>query len=146
MNTEEYLNKLFGDAGWYEGRDIELDNLLDITIASHLAAVKILKEYGGLSVGKTGPGRDCAASDIKFYTRPHYEANGLCKEWEAKVGNLVVIANAHHQHIIVLVDSQSNLYIFTASDEQLYYGGSFSETTAKLLLGLDYGPTIEKAS
>ncbi|MFK3865784.1 SUKH-3 domain-containing protein [Pseudoalteromonas rhizosphaerae] len=145
MNTEEYLDKLFFDAGWYEGRYIELDELRDSDTESHLAAVKILKEYGGLSVGETGPGRECAASDIEFYKRLRYEADGLCKEWGAKIGKLVAIANAHHQHIIVLVDSQSNLYIYTDPNEQLYYGGSFYEATAKLLLGLDYGCAIEKA-
>ncbi|WP_445354794.1 SUKH-3 domain-containing protein [Microbulbifer sp. EKSA008] len=145
MNTDEYLNKLFVDAGWYEGRDIELEDLRDIDTGSHSAAVKILKEYGGLSVGETGPGRECAASDIEFYTRPRYEADGMCEEWEGKVGHLVAIASAHHQHIMVLVDSQSNLYIFTDPNEQLYYGGSFSKATAKLLFGLDYGPAIKKA-
>lgn len=145
MNTEEYLNKLFVDAGWYEGRSIELDELRDIDTKSHIAAVRILKEYGGLSIGETGPGRESSASDIEFYKRLRYEADGLCKEWERQVGQLVAIANAHHQHIIVLVDSQSNLYIYTDPSGQLYYGGSFYEATAKLLLGLDYGSAIEKA-
>ena len=145
MNTEEYLNKLFVDAGWHEGRNFELEDLRNIDTESHSAAVKILNEYGELSVGKTGAGRDCAASDIEFYTRPRYEADGMCKEWEGKVGNLVAIASAHHRHIMILVDSQGDLYIFTDPDERLYYGGSFPEATAKLLLGLDYGPSIEKA-
>ena len=145
MKTEEYLNTLFLEAGWHKGRNIILEGILDVDCDAHSAAVQVLKEFGSLSVGQTGSGRECAASDIGFYPRPRYEAEGICQEWEAKVGKLVAIASAHNQHMLILINSEGFLYIFTSADEQLYFGGSFQETVAKLLLGLSYGPVIEKA-
>ena len=145
MTTEEYLQKLFTKSGWYEGRSILLEDLQERDCLSHENAINILKEFGGLSVGETAPGRECAASNIDFYLRPWYEAYRICERWEASAGKLTAIASAHHQHILLMVNTKNDLYIYTEPDEKMYFGGSFQKATSKLLLGLDYGSPINMA-
>ena len=144
MDTEEYLNKLFVDAGWHEGRVVTLSGLKELDCPAHSYAVKLLSEYGNLSVGEVGSGRECAASDIRFFDRPRYEANELSSLWKAELGVLVGVASAHRDHIMLFVGSDGNFYIFTDPDEKLYFGGSFKEVTSKLLLGLNYGTPIRQ--
>ncbi len=98
MNTKEYLNKLFKDAGWYQDRSIEFVNLQNIECEVYNHAIEILRNYGDLHVGKVGIGRECSTSDINFYNRPKHDKNGICEPWEVKLGKLVAIATAHNEH------------------------------------------------
>ncbi|TDF42258.1 hypothetical protein EYS14_05370 [Alteromonadaceae bacterium M269] len=67
MNTEEYINKLFLESGWYEGREVKIKkSLTEGRNAAHENANAILAQYGGLKVGKVGVGRELSASDILF--------------------------------------------------------------------------------
>jgi hypothetical protein len=63
MTENEYLDKLFIDAGWYEGRFVAVDKDIASKDAIQNKAIGVLSEYSGLHVGTVGAGRDCAASD-----------------------------------------------------------------------------------
>jgi hypothetical protein len=58
---------------------------------------------------------------------------------------LAAVATAHHDHIIVFVNSTGAVFAFTDPDEQLYsIGESFGEAMERLLLGFSYGGSIAR--
>ncbi|QTL34998.1 SUKH-3 domain-containing protein [Pseudoalteromonas viridis] len=146
MDTEEYITKLFVDAGWHEGRKIEGKNQAsNSSSAAHKNAVAVLAEFGGLDVGEVGSGRDLSASDISFRTEAFDFGNEFHNYWQNLDMSLFAFASAHHDHMLLLVDDENNFYIFTDPDEQLYKVGSFKETMKRVLLGINYGAALEKA-
>ncbi|RWD26788.1 MAG: hypothetical protein EOS34_32690 [Mesorhizobium sp.] len=58
---------IFAAAGWFSGRKVPVSPAVP---ANHPAAA-ILSEFGGLNVGKLGPGMECARSDVIFCWSPH---------------------------------------------------------------------------
>jgi hypothetical protein len=142
MLAGRYVRKLFSDAGWYPGRKTEIGELSNKASDAEYQAMQLLREYGGLSVGAVGAGRECAASDIRFYERPSVDQGIVGKRWERKLGKLVAVAAAQREHITVLVDGRGQFYIFTDPDGKLYAGGTFQNVTSTLLLGLHYGAPI----
>ncbi|WP_234401269.1 SUKH-3 domain-containing protein [Pseudoalteromonas sp. T1lg23B] len=146
MDTEEYIAKLFVDAGWHEGRQVEGQNqTLSASSAAHKNAASVLAEFGGLNVGEVGPGRELSASDISFRTEAFDFGNEFHNYWQSLDVSLYAFASAHHDHMLLLVDDQNNFYIFTDPGEQLYKVGSFEETMKRVLLGINYGTALEKA-
>ena len=146
MDTEEYITKLFVDAGWHEGRQVETKSLtLSSSSSAYKNAIAVLAEFGDLDVGQVGPGRELSASDISFRTEPFDFGSEFHNYWQSLDVALFAFASAHHDHMLLLVDDQNNFYIFTDPDEQLYKVGSFEETMKRVLLGINYGATLEKA-
>ena len=146
MDTKQYINKLFTDAGWYEGRKFKVKTLAsNSSSAAYKNAVNLLTEFGGLNVGEVGPGREQSASDICFKADALDFRSELHNYWEILNTSLFTVASAHHDHMLLLVDDSNDFYIFTDPDEQLYLVGSFEETVKRVLLGLNYGMPIEKA-
>lgn len=146
MNSEEYINKLFLDAGWHKGRKVKIKKpLFGFKNVAHQNANVILTEFGGLEVGEVGAGREISASDISF----RYEAFDFRSEFYDYSSNLnktlYAFASAHRDHILLLVDDDNIFYIFTDPDEKLYKIGSFNETVKRVLLGISYGEPLEKA-
>ena len=145
MDSEQYINSLFEKAGWFIGRKIEIEQGSSPKVSkAYSNAVEILQEYGGLSIGEVGAGRDCSASDISFRTNTFNFNDEFHNRWNSLKKNLFAIATAHHDHMILLVDENKDTYIFTDPDEELYFIGSFKEMTKKVLLGIHYGEPIEK--
>lgn len=70
MKPPSSVVHLFERAGWAPGRSVRIDatELADLPPNQH--ALAVLSAYGGLRVGFSGAGRDCAASDIEFFTAP----------------------------------------------------------------------------
>lgn len=145
MDTEQYIQKLFDDSGWYKGRNAKIqNNMLDLFKPAYKNALKIIKEYGGLTVGEVGPGRDLSASEIFFYSQTFDLGKEYNNYWSGNINRLFSVASAHRDHMQIVVDDNNNFYIFTESDEQLYFGGSFQDTANKVLLGLSYGNAVDK--
>lgn len=146
MDTEEYITKLFVDAGWYEGRQIEgKDRALNSSSAAHKNAIAVLAEFAGLEVGDVGPGRELSASDISFRSEAFDFGSEFHNYWQSLDVSLFAFASAHRDHMLLLVDDANNFYIFTDPDEKLYKIGSFDETIQRVLLGINYGAALEKA-
>ena len=144
MNTEQYLSKLFSDAGWHEDRIFDVRGTTPSN-AAHMHAIDVLSKYGGLAVGEVGPGRDLSASDISFKTEPFDFSSEFHNHWKSLKVSLYAFASAHHDHMLLLVDEQGEFYIFTDPDEQLYQIGCLKDMLAKVLLGTSYGAPLEKA-
>ncbi|NMP16007.1 SUKH-3 domain-containing protein [Thalassotalea sp. Y01] len=145
MNTEEYITKLFVDAGWYKGRQIKsTSQTLDSPNKAHENALAVLTEFGGLNVGEVGAGREISASDVSFKSDAVNFGGMIGNCWQDIDVSLFAFASAHHDHMILLVDDNNCFYIFTDPDEQLYKIGNFEETMRRVLLGIDYGIALEK--
>ncbi len=146
MNTEQYINKLFIDAGWHEGRKFRVKpQELNLSNSAYKNSVVVLMEFGGLNVGEVGVGRDLSASDISFRTEAFDFGGEFHNSWTGLNISLFAFASAHHDHMLLLVDDDNEFYIFTDPDEQLYKIGSFKETIKRVLLGINYGVALEKA-
>lgn len=146
MNSEQYINQLFVDAGWHEGRVFKVKKaVLNSVNAACKNAVSVISEFGGLNVGEVGSGRELAASDICFRTEPFDFGSEFHNHWGGLSTPLFAFASAHYDHMLLLVDNGNKFYIFTDPDEQLYRVGSFEETVKRVLLGINYGAPLEKA-
>ena len=136
--------QLFERAGWTSGRSVEVDvgALADLPHNPHAFAA--LCAYGGLRVGVSGAGRDCAASDIEFFTAPSKWDVELAAKWRDLTGALTPIASAHNQHMQVFLDQQGRCYVHTNPDGKLYFvAETFSEAAELLLLGHAWGRVVE---
>jgi hypothetical protein len=146
MNTEQYINKLFLNAGWHEGREFKVKKqILKSFNAAYKNAVAVLAEFGDLNVGEVGAGRELSASDISFRADTFDFGSEFHNYWVSLETSLFAFATAHHDHMLLLVDDNNDFYIFTDPDEQLYKVGSFEETLKRVLLGINYGAALEKA-
>jgi len=146
MNTEEYINKLFLDAGWFEGRKIKIKLPIFGSInAAHKNANIVLAQFGGLEVCEVGAGRELSASAISFRSEAFNFGGKFHNYWSNLNTSLYSFASAHHDHMLLLVDENNVFYIFTDPDEQLYKIGTFEETIKRVLLGINYGVALEKA-
>ena len=146
MNTEQYINKLFVDAGWHEGRQFRVKmQTLNSSNSANKNSVAVLTEFGGLNVGEVGVGRGVSASDISFRVEALDFGSEFHNYWTGLNISLFAFASAHHDHMLLLVDDDNEFYIFTDPDEQLYKIGSFEETMKRVLLGISYGVALEKA-
>jgi hypothetical protein len=146
MNSEQYIEKLFTDAGWHKGRKVNVKKrVLNSFKSAYINAVAVISEFGGLNVGEVGAGRELSASDICFRSEAFDFGSEIHNYWENLNTSLFAFASAHHDHILLLVEDNNDFYIFTDPDEQLYKVGSFDETIKRVLLGLNYGVALEKA-
>lgn len=146
MNTDQYIKKLFVDAGWHEGRKFKTKKkILSTFNAAYKNAVVVLAEFGDLNVGEVGAGRELSASDISFRTEALDFGSEFHNYWVSLNTSLFAFASAHHDHMLLLVDDNNDFYIFTDPDEQLYKIGSFEETVKRVLLGINYGASLEQA-
>jgi SUKH-3 immunity protein len=129
----ESILPFFTKAGWFDG----LNNGLKSSNQNPLVA-SIFAEFGGLSVGEVGAGRDCATSDVCFFNDASEtidEADDY-KHFQKQVGKLSLIADAHHNHMQVLVAENGQFYVFTIPDGKLYFAGEhFNAAMERLLLG-----------
>ena len=110
------------------------------------AAQIVIACVGGLTVGATGPGTEQAASDIEFHPDMRQGRQIVVRPWHQRLGDLVSVADAHHAHIMLFVDSKGSFYAFTDPDDKLYALGPFDQAVEKLLLGLDFGKPVEPDS
>lgn len=139
----ELIEPLFVRAGWQPRRGEEMGSTSN-RIPQVLAA-RIVAEFGGLSVGKTGPGTELAASDVHFYTRLRPEVSEVVAPWSSRIGEAAAFATAHHDHIILLVGSGGRFYAFTDVDERLYDAGDdFWRLMHRLLFGFSVGTEVRR--
>jgi hypothetical protein len=105
-------------------------------------AVAILSNLGGLTVGVSGTGIECATSDIAFQ-----ELSLTDETRDVWVGlldtELVGIAQVCHGHGLLYVDSEGRCYGASQIHDAFYFEGtSFGEATERLLLGRRSRPML----
>jgi hypothetical protein len=92
-------------AGWHFGRQIGVD----ARVPQFHPAYRFLKEFGGLHIGRCGPGIECATSDLEC---------GFCDSdqevvsvWsELLTSKLVGVAEVHHRHGWLFVDEAGRCF------------------------------------
>ena len=131
----ESCRALFLAAGWCPGRrtDVSLDMLNGLESFSMGSA--LVREFGGLSVGDCGPGRDCARSDIKFFSSPSIQDRYNIIDVR-QPADLFPIGCAHREHMELFIDSKGRIFGYGIPDGSLLcIGESFGDAVERLLLG-----------
>ena len=96
---------MFTNAGWHEGRQIKVKTKLFKSLNSaYKNAIDVLSEFGGLSFGEVGAGRELSASDICFKTETFDFSSEFHNYWANLNVSLFAVASAHRDHILLLVD------------------------------------------
>jgi len=125
-NLAPHVRALFEAAGWSQSRETRSDDLPD----------GIFAELGGLHVGHAGPGTECAAGDIQFFSEPRVDRCNFFASLFPSIEPVVAIADAHNQHIMLFLDRRGRFLAFTDADSKLYIAGeSFAQCVERLLLG-----------
>ena len=135
MEFPSSVRPLFEQAGWRPERKVA-PSIRHINAQAYLLGWTILSNLQGLHVGKSGPGRNCAASDIDFDP-------GVAEDWlEGPFGisdhSLCPIASYHNAHGALYIDGDGALYsgdLIGDSGIKLI-SKSFSEGVANVLLGI----------
>jgi SUKH-3 immunity protein len=138
MNSlPESCLQLFEAAGWFPGRsvDVHFDRLE--SLRSYDLAEPLLREFGGLHVGKCGPGRDCATSDIEFSRHLSVADRYAVSALESPGSDLFPMGQAHLGHLELFLDERGRLFAYGVPDGSLQVvGESFFEGVERLLIGL----------
>jgi hypothetical protein len=112
-------------------------------LRSFAVADVLLRQFSGLRVGSTGGGRECATSDIEFYTEPSSDHRYAVAKLEADGSDLFPLGQAQHEDIDIFVDASGQGFAYMVPNGKLKrVGKSFSDAVERLLLGLklDYQP------
>jgi hypothetical protein len=132
------VRPLFVAAGWHPGRTIA--PAADVSV-DHPAAA-ILTEFGGLHVGKSGAGEECAKGDVAF---KHLDPEEFVLDVWGKLlsTELVGIAEVHHNHAALYVDRSGRCFCHSIVDDGFYFeGSSFGEAIERVLLGRRSRPML----
>jgi hypothetical protein len=134
----ESVRSLFVVAGWRPGRTVAVSPPLR---ADHPAAA-ILAEFGGLTVGQTDAGEECAKSDVAFRRLPPDDP--ILDVWgKLLCTQLVGIADVHHAHAELYVDSSGRCFTASIVDDGFYFeGASFGAAIERVLLGRRSRPML----
>jgi hypothetical protein len=142
LSLPKLIEPLFLRAGWQPGRDRHVQT--PANAGPEMLATCIIEEFGGLSVGESGPGTEQAASDVHFYSHlRRSEVSEVVAPWSDRVGEVAAFATAHCDHMILLIGSGSRFYVFTDVDERLYDAGTdFGNLMYRLLFGYRIGSEV----
>lgn len=132
----ESCRTLFGSADWSPGRRIEVEyDRLD-SLGSFALADAVLREFAGLRVGKVGPGRDCAVSDIEFDSRPSIDHRYAVAELEPAGADLFPIGEAMNGYTELFIDTAGRVFAYGVPCGSLScVSDSFLDAVERLLLG-----------
>ena len=137
VEVPESVRPMFAAAGWSPGRRIPVRfDRVEHLQSCHLAT-ELLAAFGGLSVGETGPGRDCATCDIQFTDCPSVADRCSVVKREVPGDDLFPLGRAHREHLELFLDARGRLVVFCISNCKLVVvGESFGAGIERLLLGL----------
>jgi hypothetical protein len=132
------LEPAFREAGWFPDRSVEVAG----DVSHTHPAYHILRAFGGLTVGITGPGEDCASSDIAFGCTPCHCAS--IDDWEHALNTeLVCLGDYHNGHGQLWLDRQGRLFSQgMVAPMMLFEGNSFAEGVEALLKGRRSKPML----
>lgn len=115
---------------------------VDPRVPTEHPAYNVLQAFGGLRVGSTGQGRECATSDVDVRVQPFDEVDEEAEIWGRLMGShLIEIAAEHNNHSTLYIDEQGRC--FSSWDDGFGFdGGSFAEAMHRLLLGYRTRPML----
>ncbi len=127
------VQTLLRAAGWVPGRAVALQSDLPNGFVLFPRAKEVLEEFGGMHIGRVGPGKECATSDVEI--NPALAAGlSLCSASRTDAGALLYpIGEFHHGHAILLIDDTGRVHMYF--DHLEPFADSFDQALCKLLLG-----------
>jgi hypothetical protein len=138
MDIPASVRSLFLAAGWQPGRRIRVDGRVPELHPAH----SILQEVGGLRVGRSEPGIECARSDLEFgFCEEDYE---ILSTWgDLLRSRLVEVAEVHNRHGWLIVDEAGRCFGASQIHDAFYFEGqTFGEAVERLLLGRKARPML----
>ena len=129
------VERLLRQAGWYEGRRVDLSPW-ESQETPFPAAREVLAEFGGLVIGETGPGIDLAKSDVDLrFMRPSPSSDpNPYESFEREIGERLYWLGMVHRENAELVIGESGR-VYDVFDELLFIAPTFSAALESLLLG-----------
>ena len=133
----ESVRPLFLAAGWFLGRRAWFTRYPGLkALASFRQGAALIREFGGLHVGQTGPGQERPASDVVFYRWPSAAHRYGLAELETPGDDLFPLGEAHRGHMEVFIDARGRLLVDSIPDGRLLVAGeTFDDGIERLLLG-----------
>ncbi|GLW39646.1 hypothetical protein Pcaca04_35820 [Pectobacterium carotovorum subsp. carotovorum] len=107
-------------------------------------AAAILHAFGGLTVGQSGAGKECASGDIIFGGSEDLQEDDTLLEWQGIMNTtLILIGETHHSHAALLMDCEGACYGMSFIHEAFWFeGASFGAAVERILLGLKGKPML----
>lgn len=134
IEIPERLHDTFVRAGWHEGRRVAVAPEVPIW---HPAAA-ILAALGGLAIGASENGEQCAPSDVAFAFVPDALIDApVIALWSGLLATrLVGVGEVHNGHGALLADADGRLFTMSlVHDALLLEGETFGAAVEGLLLG-----------
>lgn len=136
------IEKLLREAGWGEGRRVDLGSWLEVDPDIFPAAREVLEAFGGLRIGHTGAGIEVAASDIDLRFLPPTELSIGYETEEEQLGQRVYfLGMIHNGHAEMLIDESGAIY--DLADDFIRVAPTFAEALVPILLGTEYESDVD---
>lgn len=138
MDIPAGVRPLFTAAGWQSGRRVRVHGRVPQLHPAH----DVLREVGGLHIGQSEPGIECARSDLEFgFCEADHE---ILSTWsELLRSRLIVVAEVHNRHGRLIVDEVGRCFGASQIHDAFYFEGqTFGEAVERLLLGRRARPML----
>jgi hypothetical protein len=131
------VRKIFGAAGWGAGRLVAVPAPVPHQHPAHA----VLGEFGGLAVGQSGPGKECAKSTLVF---GYIEPDRAIRRWaDLLQSRLIGVADVDGLHAELYMDASGRCFFASCiHDAFAFVGASLAEAMEHLLLGQRSRPML----
>ncbi|MXP29955.1 hypothetical protein GRI58_14180 [Porphyrobacter algicida] len=129
----------FRRAGWVPERRVQVST----NVPRDHRAFDVLQSFGGLKVGETGRGEECAKSDVEFYETDMPDQ--LVEAWQTILKcRFVGIGECHHGHGQLWLDETGRLFNsgLAGMPKVSLEGTTFAEGMERLLRGFRSKPML----
>lgn len=128
------IERILRSAGWTPGRRIDLRVWNAFPVPPFTAAQSVLTEFGGLHLGSTGPGIDCATSDVDLTPQwPNRQFTDY-PDLERSLGQrLYPLGVTHRANMDLLIDESGRVY--ELQDDLHFVASTFADALEIILLG-----------
>ena len=128
----------FQTAGWTEERRVAVD----AAVPREHPAFRLLQSFGGLRVGRTGTGVECASSDISFgycHQDPEY-----LSVMQTELGaHLIAVGDVHNAHGWKIVDQAGRCFGASQVHHAFWFTGeTIAVAIERLLVGYRDRPML----
>lgn len=129
--------RVLEEAGWHESRNVIHSPELPSESNLFQFAKEVLSEFGGLRIGASGEGIDCAKSEIIIDPKYLTYFNSELKEFESILQTrLVPVGELDGGHGYLVIDEEGRTYILSAMSHTLGpLAPTFSHCLELLILG-----------
>jgi hypothetical protein len=140
LNPTELPNSVrefFSAAGWEAGRRVAVP----APVPHEHPAYAVLAEFGGLTVGQSGAGKECAKQPLVFaYVEPDH---AILKWADLLRTELIGVADVEDGHAELYVDVSGRWFLASCiHDAFAFEGASLAEAMEHLLLGKRSQPML----